>query len=104
MLNYASAGELYSAFVTGGMEVCTDTRKLTKGALFMALRGPNFDANSFAQRAIDEGDFTVPVEAEAITRYLMAVLQGVSVQAGAGASRAELQEVAKATLTLWPGR
>src|SRR5690606_4206703 len=56
------------------------------------------------QRAIDEGDFAVAVEAEAITRYLMAVLQGVSVQAGAGASREELEEVARATLALWPGR
>lgn len=56
------------------------------------------------QRAIEEGDFNVPVEAEAMTRYLMAVMQGISVQAGAGASREELQEVAEATLTIWPGR
>ncbi len=56
------------------------------------------------QRAIDEGDFTLPVEAEAITQYLMAVMQGIAVQAGAGASRAELEEVAEATLAMWPGR
>lgn len=56
------------------------------------------------QRAIDEGDFTTPVEAEELTRYLLAVLQGISVQAGSGASREELQQVAKATLAMWPGR
>ncbi len=56
------------------------------------------------QRAIEDGDFNVPVDAEAMTRYLMAVMQGISVQAGAGASREELQEVAEATLTIWPGR
>ncbi|MBT2134707.1 TetR/AcrR family transcriptional regulator [Croceibacterium sp. LX-88] len=56
------------------------------------------------QRAIDEGDFTVPVEAEAMTQYLTALLQGISVQAGAGASREQLQQVADATLAVWPGR
>ena len=56
------------------------------------------------QRAIDEGDFSVPVEADAMTRYLMALLQGVSVQAGAGASREDLEQVAAAALAIWPGR
>jgi AcrR family transcriptional regulator len=56
------------------------------------------------ERAIDEGDFTIPVEAEAMTRYLTAVLQGISVQAGGGARREELQQVAQAALAVWPGR
>lgn len=56
------------------------------------------------QRAIDEGDFIVPVEAEAMTQYLMAVMQGMAVQAGAGSSREHLQQVADATLAGWPGR
>ena len=56
------------------------------------------------QRAIDEGDFTIPVEAEAMTRYLLALLQGISVQAGSDASRDELRRVADAALAIWPGR
>lgn len=56
------------------------------------------------QRAIDEGDFNTPVEAEAMTHYLLAVLQGISVQAGSGACREELQKVAEAALAIWPGR
>ena len=56
------------------------------------------------QRAIDEGDFTIRVEAEAMTRYLFALLQGIAVQAGAGASRDELGLVADAALAVWPGR
>lgn len=56
------------------------------------------------QRAIDAGDFTIPVEAEAMTRYLIALMQGVSVQASAGAGREELQRVAAAALAIWPGR
>ncbi|MGZ3846619.1 MAG: UDP-N-acetylmuramoyl-tripeptide--D-alanyl-D-alanine ligase [Flavisolibacter sp.] len=33
----------------------TDTRKLQEGDLFFALKGPNFNANEFAQRALDAG-------------------------------------------------
>jgi len=56
------------------------------------------------QKAIDEGDFTLPVEAEAMTRYLLALLQGLSVQAGTGASRDQLERVADTALAMWPGR
>ena len=56
------------------------------------------------QRAIDEGDFTAPVEAEAITGYLLAMLQGISVQAGADVAREQLEQVAEAALAMWPSR
>jgi len=56
------------------------------------------------QRAIDSGDFTIPVDAESMTSYLLAVAQGISVQAGAGANREELERVTQATLAVWPGR
>ena len=36
-------------------EVCTDTRKLQPGQLFFALKGPNFNGNKFAQKAIEQG-------------------------------------------------
>lgn len=35
--------------------VQTDTRKLKKGDLFFALRGPNFNANAFAETALNNG-------------------------------------------------
>jgi AcrR family transcriptional regulator len=56
------------------------------------------------QRAIDEGDFTMPVEAEVMTQYLMTLMQGLAVQAGAGATRGELDQVAAAALAVWPSR
>ena len=33
--------------------VCTDTRKLLKDSLFVALRGDNFDGNGFAEEALE---------------------------------------------------
>jgi AcrR family transcriptional regulator len=56
------------------------------------------------QRAIDDGDFHTPVEAEAMTRYLIVLMQGMGVQAGAGANRTQLQQVAELALALWPSR
>jgi AcrR family transcriptional regulator len=56
------------------------------------------------RRAIDEGDFAAPVDAEGITKYLTAILQGMAVQAGAGASREELQRLVDTSLAIWPSR
>lgn len=35
--------------------VCTDTRAITKDCLFFALKGENFDANTFAEQALADG-------------------------------------------------
>lgn len=46
--------ELYTLFRNSN-GVCTDTRKLKPGALFFALRGPNFDGNRYASLALSSG-------------------------------------------------
>lgn len=56
------------------------------------------------QRAIDAGEFVVPTSADAITRYLLAIMQGISVQAQSGATRDELLDVANAALAAWPSK
>ncbi|MFB0907464.1 MAG: UDP-N-acetylmuramoyl-tripeptide--D-alanyl-D-alanine ligase [Spirosomataceae bacterium] len=49
-----SIAHLYDLFLksTG---VSTDTRKITKGSLFFALKGENFNANEFALKALEKG-------------------------------------------------
>lgn len=42
--------------------VSTDTRKITPGSLFFALRGENFDANSFAAEALAKGAEAVVID------------------------------------------
>ncbi|AHF15677.1 UDP-N-acetylmuramoyl-tripeptide--D-alanyl-D-alanine ligase [Niabella soli] len=42
--------------------VQTDTRKIKEGELFFALKGPNFNGNSFAQQAIDAGAAKVIID------------------------------------------
>lgn len=46
--------QLYKLF-TQHPSVQTDTRKLKKGDLFFALKGPNFNGNKFAKQALDSG-------------------------------------------------
>jgi UDP-N-acetylmuramoyl-tripeptide--D-alanyl-D-alanine ligase len=35
--------------------ICTDTRKIQKGNMFFALKGPNFNANALAEEALAKG-------------------------------------------------
>jgi len=45
--------------------VCTDTRKIFKGCLFVALKGENFNGNNFAEKAIENGAKYVLIDEEA---------------------------------------
>jgi UDP-N-acetylmuramoyl-tripeptide--D-alanyl-D-alanine ligase len=48
-------------------DICTDTRKLTKGCIFFALKGDNFNGNLFAGKALNEGAaYAVVDEKEAV--------------------------------------
>jgi len=42
--------------------ICTDTRAISEGCLFFALKGDNFDANTFAVQALAAGAFLAIVD------------------------------------------
>lgn len=46
--------ELYTHFLRSGL-ICTDTRKITTGSIFFALKGDNFNGNKFAVQALEQG-------------------------------------------------
>jgi UDP-N-acetylmuramoyl-tripeptide--D-alanyl-D-alanine ligase len=46
--------QLYQLFLQHPV-ISTDTRRITPGSLFFALKGDKFDANTFAQKAIEAG-------------------------------------------------
>ena len=48
------SSELYNYFKESS-SVSTDTRLITKGSIFFALKGENFDGNKFAEEAIKNG-------------------------------------------------
>jgi len=46
--------DLYNKYIQT-YSVSTDTRNINKGAIFFALKGENFDANQFAEKALEKG-------------------------------------------------
>ena len=46
--------QLYTYYLAHPL-ISTDTRKITAGSIFFALKGENFDANTFAEKAIEAG-------------------------------------------------
>ena len=49
-----SISEIYDIYLQYPV-VVTDTRKLKEGDFFFALKGPNFNANTFAFKALEAG-------------------------------------------------
>lgn len=60
-----SIEELYQYFLRSEQKICTDTRKVEKGSLFVALKGANFNANEFAIKAVELGCSKALVDDEA---------------------------------------
>lgn len=56
------------------------------------------------ERAKAEGDLPEHMTADGMVHYLIAVIQGLSIQAGAGAAPDQLRGLVRTTLDLWPGR
>ena len=54
------------------------------------------------ERAKAEGDIPAHVEVEGLTSLLYAVVQGICVQAGTGATREELDRLVDTGLAMWP--
>ncbi|MDT8757413.1 TetR/AcrR family transcriptional regulator [Sphingomonas psychrotolerans] len=54
------------------------------------------------ERAEAEGELPEHMNAEALSGYLVALLQGLALQAGAGASREELERLVETSLAVWP--
>jgi UDP-N-acetylmuramoyl-tripeptide--D-alanyl-D-alanine ligase len=53
-MNPISTEALYEIYLNHP-SVTTDTRKISKGDIFFALKGDNFNGNKFAQQALDNG-------------------------------------------------
>nr|WP_299852714.1 TetR/AcrR family transcriptional regulator [Sphingomonas bacterium] len=56
------------------------------------------------ERAKAEGDLPDHVDVEALTGFLYALMQGMAVQAGAGATRADLDRLVDTSMLMWPSR
>lgn len=65
--------DLYDQYLQNP-KICTDTRKISSGCLFFALKGPHFNGNEFAREALNKGASYVIVDDElyaADDRYIL---------------------------------
>lgn len=53
---------IYEAFVNSNYQLTTDSRKITKGCIYLALKGENFDGNKFANDALEKGAKTAIID------------------------------------------
>jgi AcrR family transcriptional regulator len=53
-------------------------------------------------RAAAEGELPPGLDPSGLARYLTAIIQGISVQGGAGASRKDLERLVETSLLVWP--
>lgn len=76
-------------------EVSTDTRKLTPGCLFIALRGPNFDGHEFVSQAVNKGASAVVVDRQLAVNIPQIIVKDTTIALGelAAAIKAQLQPV-----------
>jgi AcrR family transcriptional regulator len=56
------------------------------------------------ERAKAEGDLPDHVSVGGLTSYLIALLQGMAIQAGSGATRDDLERLIETSLAIWPSR
>ena len=56
------------------------------------------------QQAKRDGDLPDHIDVGGLTSYLYAILQGMAVQAGSGATRADLERIVDTSLMVWPTR
>ena len=57
--------DLHQLFLNQKQNFTTDTRKITQGAIFFALKGDNFNGNTFAKTALENGAAYVVIDEEA---------------------------------------
>ncbi len=86
-----------------GALACSEAAAVVKEALILKRKAAEVALCQRLQYAKDQADLPVDADPAALARYIVAVLQGMAVQATSGASCAELQQVAQTVLNAWPG-
>ena len=73
-----------------------------ENALIMAAQGTEHMLKIRFQRAQDEGQLPSEMNTDTLAAYFVTLIRGLSMQAKAGASRADLQSVLTMAMKVWP--
>ncbi|MBS3913598.1 MAG: UDP-N-acetylmuramoyl-tripeptide--D-alanyl-D-alanine ligase [Bacteroidetes bacterium] len=65
---FATIENIYEIYLQCGNKVCTDSRNIQNGSLFICLKGPSFNGNRFATEALQKGaKYVISDEKEYVT-------------------------------------
>ena len=81
---------------------CGDAAESIKQELMSRRATGEDDLRRRFEQAVAADDLPTDTDAGDLARYISAILQGMAVQAAGGASRDELQKVARMALKTWP--
>jgi AcrR family transcriptional regulator len=96
----ASPGRPCGCLVVTGALTCADKTAQAAGA---SRRGVSYAAiRDRIARGAAEGELPAGEDVEGLTRFVVSVFQGMSVQARDGASASDLQAVARRAMAAWP--
>jgi AcrR family transcriptional regulator len=82
--------------------VCGDEARSARSELAKRRHAAQLALRKRLQQAKAEGDLPRTADPASLARYVFTVLHGMSVQAAGGATRRDLQAVAKMALKAWP--
>jgi UDP-N-acetylmuramoyl-tripeptide--D-alanyl-D-alanine ligase len=68
---------IYERFLEGKQKFTTDSRKVTEGCMFFALKGENFDGNAYALQALESGALLAVVDDASIEHHKCVLVQDV---------------------------
>ncbi|PWT87656.1 MAG: TetR family transcriptional regulator [Proteobacteria bacterium] len=90
--------------IVQGALACGEAAESVRRELVSRRRANEAAIRARFERAISEGDLPIDSHPADLARYLVAVIQGIAVQAAGGASRPQLLRVAAMALRSWPER
>ncbi len=84
------------------MVACTTQAESIKGEVVRRQASSNKALAERFTRARNEGDLPVHLAPDALASFVLAIMQGMGVQAGAGSSAEQLEQLVNIALTMWP--
>jgi AcrR family transcriptional regulator len=96
------AGNPRGCFLVQGALACGAMAQPARDALAKRRNSGIVRLKRRFKRAVAEGDLPPACPPDDLARYVVAVVHGMSVQAAGGATRQQLQRVAKLALRSWP--
>lgn len=85
-----------------GALACGESADAIRDRLAASRRARELELRNRLRRAKTDGDLPASVDPAKLARFIMAVLQGMAVQAAGGASKRELQGVVDIAMQAWP--